>query len=223
VAHSAASACWLAWAALSRTNTETPTEHTGALPDIRRLFGNRDVLLLIVGYAATIWGTAGLRQWIVVFLAFCVANHGDGATQNWSMLAVGALIGFLGVPAGLYGMRFPATSRRGGLFGTAQLATELRLGALCLIRSPLGCGWTSATSWRYVMTATPLGPASTYGDRLDAHNHPAIWQLDVAAQNDSPTGQHMGHQPGSGASIFPAVLNMLNGARWIAGQLELVK
>jgi hypothetical protein len=34
------------------------------------------VLALIVGYTATIWGTAGLRQWIVVFLAFCVANQG---------------------------------------------------------------------------------------------------------------------------------------------------
>jgi hypothetical protein len=37
----------------------------------------------------------------MVFLAFCVANQGGGATQGWSMLATGALVGLLGVPAGL--------------------------------------------------------------------------------------------------------------------------
>jgi hypothetical protein len=61
------------------------------------------VLALIIGYTATIWGTTGLRQWIVVFLAFCVANQGGDATQTWSMLTIGALVGLLGVPAGLYG------------------------------------------------------------------------------------------------------------------------
>ena len=38
------------------------------------VLGNRDALVLIIGYATTIWGTAGIRQWIVVFLAFCVAG-----------------------------------------------------------------------------------------------------------------------------------------------------
>ena len=56
---------------------ESPTERLRAMPSFRRVFGNRDVLALIVGYAATIWGTAGLRQWIVVFLAFCVANRAE--------------------------------------------------------------------------------------------------------------------------------------------------
>jgi hypothetical protein len=55
------------------------------------VFGNRNVLALTVGYTATIWGTAGLRQWIVVFLLFCVANQGGDATQGWSMLIIGTL------------------------------------------------------------------------------------------------------------------------------------
>jgi hypothetical protein len=37
--------------------------------DIRPVLGN-DALVLIFGYAAAIWGRS-LRQWIVVFLAFC--------------------------------------------------------------------------------------------------------------------------------------------------------
>ena len=87
------------------------------MPNFRRVFGNRDVLVLTVGYTATIWGTAGLRQWIVVFLAFCAANQGGGATQGWSMLITGALVGLLGVPAGLYGNEL---SLRLGLRTTAM-------------------------------------------------------------------------------------------------------
>src|SRR6476620_5459914 len=73
------------------------------MPGFHRVFSNRDVLVLTIGYTATIWGTLGLRQWIVVFLTFCGANQGGGATQGWSMLITGALVGLLGVPAGLYG------------------------------------------------------------------------------------------------------------------------
>jgi predicted MFS family arabinose efflux permease len=93
----------LAWAALPRIDTESPNERFSAVPDFRRVFGNRDVLVLIVGYTTTIWRTAGLRQWIVVFLAFCMANQGGDVTQGWSMLTIGALVGLLGVPAGLCG------------------------------------------------------------------------------------------------------------------------
>lgn len=61
------------------------------------------MLVLTLGYTATIWGTAGLRQWIVLFLTFCAVNQGGGATADWSILATGAVVGLLGVPAGLYG------------------------------------------------------------------------------------------------------------------------
>jgi hypothetical protein len=44
-----------------------------------------------------------LRQWIVVFLAFCAADQAGVAAQAWIMLAVCALISFLGIPAGLLG------------------------------------------------------------------------------------------------------------------------
>src|SRR5262249_44864134 len=55
--------------------------------------------------------------WIVLFLAFCVANQGGDATQGWSMLITGALVGLLGVPAGLYGNEL---SLRLGLRATAM-------------------------------------------------------------------------------------------------------
>jgi predicted MFS family arabinose efflux permease len=66
----------LAWGALPRMSTEPPAERPRGLPRFHRVFQNRDVLALTLGYTATIWGTAGLRQWIVVFLTFCVANQG---------------------------------------------------------------------------------------------------------------------------------------------------
>ena len=55
-----------------------------------------------------------------MFLAFCVAGNGGYAAQGWSMLAIGALIGFLGVPAGLLGnelsLRFGLRSHRHGAY-----------------------------------------------------------------------------------------------------------
>jgi predicted MFS family arabinose efflux permease len=121
----------LAWAALPRMNAKPPTEWPRAMPDLFRVFGNRDVLVLIIGYAATIWGTAGLRQWIVVFLSFCVANQGSNATQDWSMLTIGALIGLLGVPAGLCGnelsLRFGLRATAMGVFLVSVLVNALFL------------------------------------------------------------------------------------------------
>ena len=55
----------LAWVALPRMSAENATERLRSMPNLRRMFANHDVLALIVGYTATIWGTAGLRQWIV--------------------------------------------------------------------------------------------------------------------------------------------------------------
>jgi MFS family permease len=93
---------------------------------------NRDAVILIVAYTATIWGAVGLRQWIVVFLGFCA---GDPARTDWSMLALAALINLLGVPAGLWGnelavrfglrltaiLVFVATAISTGLFAFAAL------------------------------------------------------------------------------------------------------
>ena len=106
------------------------------LRDFRPVLANRDVLALIVGYAAAIWGCVGLRQWIVVFLTFRAGDQAADPAQAWTILAVGAVINFLGVPAGLignelsirYGLRTIATlvfvlsAFAGGLFGfTAML------------------------------------------------------------------------------------------------------
>src|ERR1700736_5693177 len=125
----------IAWAALPRADPGLDKEARPVL-DITPVFGNRDALVLIFGYAAAIWGSIGLRQWIVVFLAFCAADQAGVPAQAWIMLAVGALISFLGVPAGLlgnelsirYGLRNVATlvfllsAVASGLFGfTAML------------------------------------------------------------------------------------------------------
>ena len=59
----------IAWTALPRT-APAPAEIVHSWLDVRPVLRNRDALALIAGYAATIWGTAGIRQWIVVFLAF---------------------------------------------------------------------------------------------------------------------------------------------------------
>jgi predicted MFS family arabinose efflux permease len=120
----------IAWAALPRADPSVGKDRQPLLA-FRPVFKNRDALVLIFGYAAAIWGSIGLRQWIVVFLAFCAADRAGAPGEASIMLAIGALINFLGVPAGLlgnelsirYGLRNIATlvfllsAFAGGLFG----------------------------------------------------------------------------------------------------------
>jgi predicted MFS family arabinose efflux permease len=135
----------IAWAALPRADPGLAKEPPPVL-DIRPVLGNRDALVLIFGYAAAIWGSAGLRQWIVVFLTFCAADQTGAPAQTWVILAVGALISFLGVPAGLlgnelsirYGLRNIATlvfllsAFAGGLFGFAAMLPYIALLSLAV-------------------------------------------------------------------------------------------
>lgn len=99
---------------------------------LRAVLQNRNAIILIVAYTATIWGAVGLRQWVVVFLGFCA---GDPTRTDWTTLAVAALINLLGVPAGLWGnelairfglrltaiLVFLATAIVTSLFGLAAL------------------------------------------------------------------------------------------------------
>jgi predicted MFS family arabinose efflux permease len=88
----------IAWAMLPRP-TARPTPPKTFFP-LHAVLQNRDAIVLITAYTATIWGAVGLRQWVVVFLGFCA---GDPTRTDWTMLAVAALINLLGVPAGLWG------------------------------------------------------------------------------------------------------------------------
>jgi hypothetical protein len=96
-----------------------------------------NALLAQLSRRKAIWGTAGLRQWIVVFLSFCVANQGSSA-RNWSMLTIGALIGLLGVPAGLCGdelsLRFGMRATAMGVFLVSVLVNVLS-GFAVMLRS----------------------------------------------------------------------------------------
>jgi len=124
----------IAWAALPHGGSG---REQGPRPmfNLRPVLANRDALFLIIGYAAVIWGCVGLRQWIVVFLTVCAGDQAAVPAQAWIILVVGALISFLGVPAGLignelsirYGLRTVATlvfvlsAFAGGLFGFAAM------------------------------------------------------------------------------------------------------
>src|SRR5215469_10360422 len=82
----------IAWAALPRGDSRRE-QNTRPLLDYRPVLANRDALLLIIGYAAVIWGCVGLRQWIVVFLTFCAGDQAAVPAQAWIILIVGAVIG----------------------------------------------------------------------------------------------------------------------------------
>jgi predicted MFS family arabinose efflux permease len=92
----------IAWAALPHEDSAGEANPRPLL-DLGPVFADRDALVLIVGYAAAIWGCIGLRQWIVLFLTFRAGDQAALPEQAWIILVVGALISFLGVPAGLIG------------------------------------------------------------------------------------------------------------------------
>ena len=118
----------IAWTALPRHAVVAAPSRAPRLR-FRAAFGNRDAVALAIGYAAVIWGSAGLRQWIVVFLTFCAGDGAPAATREWTLLATAALIGVLGVPAGLLGnelaIRFGLRATAISVFLAAAFATGM--------------------------------------------------------------------------------------------------
>ena len=107
----------IAWTALPRHAAVAMPSRQPMRFRFRAVFRNRDAVALAIGYASVIWGSAGLRQWIVVFLAFCVGDKVQAEMREWTLLATAALIGLLGVPAGLLGNEL---ATRFSLRGTAM-------------------------------------------------------------------------------------------------------
>jgi predicted MFS family arabinose efflux permease len=119
----------IAWAALPRGDSGGEQDPQPLL-NFRPVLANRDALILIIGYAAAIWGCVGLRQWIVVFLTFCAGDQAAVPAQAWIILVVGALISFLGVPAGLIGNELSIR------YGLRNIATLVFLRWTPFVRQP---------------------------------------------------------------------------------------
>jgi predicted MFS family arabinose efflux permease len=166
----------VAWAALPQGDPVVGGEPQPVFA-FRPVLRNRDALVLILGYAAAIWGSAGLRQWIVVFLAFCAADRAGVPGQAWSMLAVGGLISFLGVPAGLlgnelsirYGLRNIATlvfllsALAGGLFGLTAMLPYIAIVLLSVVAGFVVQGNFANLTSGILAVATPRYRGATIG------------------------------------------------------------
>jgi len=161
----------IAWATLPRPTVRTsPRRRTVAT--FRTIVENRDALIVIVAYAATIWGTSGLRQWIVVFLGF---SAGDPTHSDWSMLAIAALISLLGVPAGLLGNEFAirfglrvtatliflASAIVTGLFGLVATMPFLAAATMSLVASFIAQGNFSNLTSGLLAIAVPQNAGAT--------------------------------------------------------------
>ena len=166
----------IAWAALPRGDSTSETNPQPLL-NLRPVLANRDTLVLIVGYAATIWGCVGLRQWIIVFLTFRAGDRAAIPAQAWIILVVGALISFLGVPAGLignelsirYGLRNIATlvfllsAIMGGLFGFAAMLPYIAVLGLSVVVGFIVQGNFSNLTSGVLAVAAPRYRGATIG------------------------------------------------------------
>jgi MFS family permease len=166
----------IAWAALPRGDLGRG-QGPRPLLKLRPVLANRDAVVLIIGYAAAIWGCVGLRQWIVVFLTVCAGDQAAVPAQAWLILIIGALISFLGVPAGLignelsirYGLRKIATlvfllsALAGGLFGfTAMLPYSVVL-VLSIVAGSIVQGNFSNLTSGVLAVAAPRYQGTTIG------------------------------------------------------------
>jgi predicted MFS family arabinose efflux permease len=166
----------IAWAALPRADSRRE-QGSRPLLNLRPVFENRDALVLIIGYAAVIWGCVGLRQWIVVFLTVCAGDQAAVPAQAWLILVVGALISFLGVPAGLignelsirYGLRKIATlifllsALAGGLFGFTAMLPYVVVLVLSVVAGSIVQGNFSNLTSGVLAVATPQYRGATIG------------------------------------------------------------
>jgi len=166
----------IAWAALPRGDSGGEKEPQPLL-DFRPVLPNRDVFALTVGYAAAIWGCVGLRQWIVVFLTFRAGDQAADPAQAWIILVIGAVISFLGVPAGLignelsirYGLRTIATlvfvlsAVAGGLFGFTAMLPYMAALALSVVAGFIVQGNFSNLTSGVLAVAAPRYLGATIG------------------------------------------------------------
>jgi predicted MFS family arabinose efflux permease len=165
----------ISWAALPRGASAGDADPQPLLT-FRPVLANRNAVALIVGYAAAIWGCVGLRQWIVVFLTFCAGDQADGL-QASIILVVGALISFLGVPAGLignelsirYGLRniaalvFLLSAFLGGLFGLAAMLPYIAVLGFSVVVGFIVQGNFSNLTSGVLAVAAPRYRGSTIG------------------------------------------------------------
>jgi MFS family permease len=82
-----------------------------ALLDFRPVLRNRQALAYVLAYSAHNWELFAFRSWIVTFFVFCQGLQSPGALgATWSVTALAAFIGILGLPASVLGneaaMRF---------------------------------------------------------------------------------------------------------------------
>jgi MFS family permease len=118
-----------------------------------------------------------LRQWIVVFLTFCAGDQAGDPAQAWIILAVGAVISFLGVPAGLignelsirYGLRtiatlvFALSAVAGGLFGFTAMLPYIAVLGLSVIAGFIVQGNFSNLTSGILAVAAPRYRGATIG------------------------------------------------------------
>ena len=158
-----------------------------------------------------------MRQWIVVFLTFRAGDQAADPAQAWIILVVGAVISFLGVPAGLignelsirYGLRTVATlvfvlsAVAGGLFGfTAMLPTIAVLGLSVVAGfivqgnfSNLTSGVLAVAAPRYLGATTGLYSCIGFGASFPRHTpvrrHTRPIRRDVAARRLGAQLRHL--------------------------------
>jgi hypothetical protein len=119
----------------------------------------------------------GLRQWIVVFLTVCAGDQAGVAAHAWIIPVVGALISFLGVPAGLignelsirYGLRTIATlvfllsALAGGLLGFTAMLPYITVLGLSVIAGFIVQGEFFEAHFGLLAVATPQHRGATIG------------------------------------------------------------
>ena len=120
-----AGVAFLLSAAVLPAGASRPRGNSLSLSDLPKVLRNRQALAFIIAYAAVIWSSVGIRNWIVLFLYSTPSYRGVPVGEGWIAFGTATIINLLGVPAALLGSEL---SIRFGLRRTA--AVIFLLGAL---------------------------------------------------------------------------------------------
>jgi MFS family permease len=163
----------LAWIGLPR-ETARPPRQAGPLLQLGPVFRNRPAMAYVLAYCAVVWGVAGLRNWIVVFLGFAAATQPDGAWIAGGLL-IAALANIVGVPAGLLGNElairlglkpvaiaiFLAGAAGGAVFGFAASLPFAAVAGLAVLYAFVAQGNISSATAGTIQAADPARMGTT--------------------------------------------------------------
>jgi predicted MFS family arabinose efflux permease len=141
----------LVYAVLERV-TPPPHDAAAGAGRWRDVLRSADSMRYVVAYGCHMWELFGMRAWLVPFLTFCIALHGETFAAPTTLAAMVALVG---VPASFAGAELSARFDRRRLVMTVMVLSAA---------TGIAFGLAASQSWILILLVAVLYHALVMGD-----------------------------------------------------------